>query len=243
MARRKRASMREGPLADLFRSTVDPDDPPEAPSRPDREADDETGVMSEQPAPAPREPDPEPERAPQLEADEQAPFDQAEPEPERPAEQVRAYRAEEPARGQGTSLPNLRRRRPRRSTGRRTAARSPATAATTATPSRTPPVIRVVGVGGAGVNAINRMVDAGIPGVEFMAVNTDLQSLQQSNADVTVHLGSGDAARPRRRLQPRARLPRRVRGAGQDQAPAEGLRHGLRHLRRRRRHRAPARRR
>ena len=54
-------------------------------------------------------------------------------------------------------------------------------------------MIRVVGVGGAGVNAINRMVDAGIPGVEFLAVNTDLQSLQQSNADVTVHLGSGMA--------------------------------------------------
>jgi cell division protein FtsZ len=54
-------------------------------------------------------------------------------------------------------------------------------------------VIKVIGVGGAGVNAINRMVDAGISGVEFMAVNTDLQSLQQSNADVTVHLGSGVA--------------------------------------------------
>src|ERR671935_1701523 len=53
------------------------------------------------------------------------------------------------------------------------------------------PVIRVVGVGGAGVNAINRMVDARVPGVEFMAINTDLQSLQQSSADVTVHLGSG----------------------------------------------------
>ena len=53
------------------------------------------------------------------------------------------------------------------------------------------PVIRVVGVGGAGVNAINRMVEAQIPGVEFMAINTDLQSLQQSAADVTVHLGSG----------------------------------------------------
>ena len=52
-------------------------------------------------------------------------------------------------------------------------------------------MIRVVGVGGAGVNAINRMVEAGIPGVEFMAINTDLQSLQQSTADVTVHLGSG----------------------------------------------------
>ena len=51
------------------------------------------------------------------------------------------------------------------------------------------PVIKVVGVGGAGVNAVNRMVDARIPGVEFMAVNTDLQSLQLCVADVTVHIG------------------------------------------------------
>jgi cell division protein FtsZ len=51
------------------------------------------------------------------------------------------------------------------------------------------PVLRVVGVGGAGVNAVNRMVDARIPGVEFMAVNTDLQSLQLCVADVTVHIG------------------------------------------------------
>ncbi len=51
------------------------------------------------------------------------------------------------------------------------------------------PVIRVVGVGGAGVNAVNRMVDANVPGVEFMAVNTDLQSLQLCVADVTVHIG------------------------------------------------------
>jgi cell division protein FtsZ len=52
------------------------------------------------------------------------------------------------------------------------------------------PVIRVVGVGGAGVNAVDRMVEAQIPGVEFMAINTDLQSLHQSTADVTVHIGS-----------------------------------------------------
>jgi cell division protein FtsZ len=51
------------------------------------------------------------------------------------------------------------------------------------------PVIKVVGVGGAGVNAVNRMVDARVPGVEFMAVNTDLQSLQLCVADVTVHIG------------------------------------------------------
>jgi cell division protein FtsZ len=51
-------------------------------------------------------------------------------------------------------------------------------------------VLRVVGVGGAGVNAVNRMVEAQLPGVEFVAINTDLQSLQNSNADVTLHIGS-----------------------------------------------------
>jgi cell division protein FtsZ len=51
------------------------------------------------------------------------------------------------------------------------------------------PVLRVVGVGGAGVNAINRMVEAEIEGVEFLAVNTDLQSLQQSSAHETLHIG------------------------------------------------------
>jgi cell division protein FtsZ len=50
-------------------------------------------------------------------------------------------------------------------------------------------VLRVVGVGGAGVNAVNRMVEAQIEGVEFVAINTDLQSLQQSTADITLHIG------------------------------------------------------
>jgi cell division protein FtsZ len=53
------------------------------------------------------------------------------------------------------------------------------------------PVIRVVGVGGAGVNAINRMVEAEIDGIEFLAINTDLQSLQQSAAHETLHIGDG----------------------------------------------------
>jgi cell division protein FtsZ len=62
-------------------------------------------------------------------------------------------------------------------------------------PARAPgevgrPVIRVVGVGGAGVNAVNRMVEAEVEGVEFLAVNTDLQSLQQSTADITLHIGA-----------------------------------------------------
>jgi cell division protein FtsZ len=52
------------------------------------------------------------------------------------------------------------------------------------------PVLRVVGVGGAGVNAVNRMVEAEVAGVEFLALNTDLQSLQQSAADITLHIGS-----------------------------------------------------
>ena len=52
------------------------------------------------------------------------------------------------------------------------------------------PLIRVVGVGGAGVNAVNRMVEAQVGGIEFLAVNTDLQSLQQSTADLTVHIGA-----------------------------------------------------
>jgi cell division protein FtsZ len=51
-------------------------------------------------------------------------------------------------------------------------------------------VLRVAGVGGAGVNALNRMVEAGVEGVEFIAVNTDLQSLQQSAAHVTLHIGA-----------------------------------------------------
>jgi cell division protein FtsZ len=50
-------------------------------------------------------------------------------------------------------------------------------------------VIRVVGVGGAGLNALNRMIDAGISQVEFVAVNTDIQQLQMSDAPVKIHVG------------------------------------------------------
>ena len=56
------------------------------------------------------------------------------------------------------------------------------------------PVLRVAGVGGAGVNAINRMIEAGVEGVEFIAFNTDTQSLQASSAHATVDLG-GDVTR------------------------------------------------
>jgi cell division protein FtsZ len=51
-------------------------------------------------------------------------------------------------------------------------------------------VIKVVGVGGGGTNAVNRMVDAGLAGVEFIAVNTDAQALMACDADVKIHIGS-----------------------------------------------------
>ena len=51
-------------------------------------------------------------------------------------------------------------------------------------------VIKVVGVGGGGTNAVNRMVDAGLAGVEFIAVNTDAQALMMTDADVKIQVGS-----------------------------------------------------
>jgi cell division protein FtsZ len=202
MARRKRASMREGPLADLFRSTVEPDDPPEAPNSPTRE--DDTRVMDEGAADAPstsreprREAEPPVERRPEP-AIEQRPVPPVEPESALPdPERVRAYRVDEPAppvppaakerlnRIFGEDMPDVE--------GPAFGREEPGFGADVSVGEPRPhaPVIRVVGVGGAGVNAVNRMVEAQIPGVEFMAINTDLQSLQQSSADVTVHLGSG----------------------------------------------------
>ena len=63
-------------------------------------------------------------------------------------------------------------------------------------------VIKVVGVGGGGTNAVNRMIEEGIRGVEFVAVNTDAQALAMSDADIKVHIGTditkglGAGARP-----------------------------------------------
>jgi cell division protein FtsZ len=224
MARRnKRASMREGPLADLFRSTGadSPEDPPEAPrpgagpryGRDDpaeaRKAEADAAPV-EPSAPAPGSPgstffdqesDPAPARrpaarAPREEPPRRAPEPPREPvarEPEPPApprtdppessepapERLKRVFAEEPRprdpREDFLQTPRYGREEP----------------AYEAPGSGEPhqPVIKVVGVGGAGVNAVNRMVDARIPGVEFMAVNTDLQSLQLCVADVTVHIG------------------------------------------------------
>src|SRR6266568_1122614 len=64
-------------------------------------------------------------------------------------------------------------------------------------------VIKVVGIGGGGSNAVSRMVEAGVSGVEFVAVNTDAQALLMTDADVKIHIGAratrglGAGANPR----------------------------------------------
>src|SRR5437867_10795112 len=50
-------------------------------------------------------------------------------------------------------------------------------------------VIKVIGIGGGGVNAVNRMIEAGLRGVEFIAVNTDAQTLLMSDAEVKLDSG------------------------------------------------------
>ncbi|MDX6412240.1 MAG: cell division protein FtsZ [Gaiellaceae bacterium] len=189
MARRnKRASMREGPLADLFRSTSDdaPHDPPEAPryGRDDpaeaRKAEQEAPPVEPPRAEEPPAPAPVPKREPEGEL-EPAPFVAGEPgqeSSETAPERLKRVFSEEPTPRREEYLPGS----PRY--GREEPAYQPPGSGE---PHQ--PVIKVVGVGGAGVNAVNRMVDARIPGVEFMAVNTDLQSLQLCVADVTIHIG------------------------------------------------------
>ena len=84
-------------------------------------------------------------------------------------------------------------------------------------------VIKVVGVGGGGVNAVNRMIDAGLRNVEFIAANTDAQALLMSDADLKLDIGRqltrglGAGATPRwvgrRPRSTGARSRRRCQGA------------------------------
>jgi cell division protein FtsZ len=192
MARRKRASMREGPLADLFRSTVGADDAAngsaEKPAEPgtDEEAPTEEAPTRERVAAADA-----PEESREPEAAEE-PVTEPEPVPE----EVNVYRVEEEVeRHQPAGPPTAKQRLEHAFTdesseiGGAYGGEEPAPRRAFAAPKAQLPTIRVVGVGGAGVNAINRMVEAGLSGVEFLGINTDLQSLQQSKADVTVHIG------------------------------------------------------
>jgi cell division protein FtsZ len=231
----KRASMREGPLADLFRKTSE-DMGAGSPESGRREDEEQPGTKPEaaapkpkpaaaapkpaaaapkpaaaapkpaaaapKPAPAPPEPAaaaPEPEAA----APEAAtPTPEATPVAEEsktrhipsPQERLRQAfsadiplnlmeRPEETRASEAEAEPSA--------PGRDVYARSERTAEAFGLPEGAlgRPVIRVIGVGGAGVNAVNRMVEAEIAGVEFLAINTDLQSLQQSAAHETLHIG------------------------------------------------------
>jgi cell division protein FtsZ len=227
---RKRASMREGPLAELFRATEaanrakgkdgEPAEPPPerteatpeeneqtqliTPEQDAREqaaleatvehvydfgADEETVVVP--PAdiappepldrPAASRPEPEPDVAPE-------PEPEPEPEPARVVELApRRARQTQPepetAREAPYVPPASRFLQPMPESGARLeVAPGGDTASYLA-------VIRVVGVGGAGLNAVNRMMDAGIAQVDYVAVNTDAQQLGLSDAPVKIHIG------------------------------------------------------
>ncbi len=168
----KRASMREGPLAALFRKTNE-----------DAETDERGGEGEALPEARPRPAASEAKRqSPQVE-------EPPEPEPAHipsPQERLRhAFSADIPEnvleRPRVEDEPLDVFARPERSA-------DAFAAAAAAEPTRQP-VLRVVGVGGAGVNAVNRMVEAEIEGVDFVAINTDLQSLQTSAAHDTLHIG------------------------------------------------------
>ena len=163
---RRRASMREGPLAELFRAT-------EAAQKQAGKAEAEPEATPPPEAIEPQEETVEhvPEFA--LEQEEAAVAAVPEPEPEPAPEPVRLEPVPEPP-PMLQPLPEQAPRLHRVPRGE--------TAAYLA-------VIKVVGVGGAGLNAVDRMIDAGLAQVEFIAVNTDIQQLRMSDAPVKIHIG------------------------------------------------------
>jgi len=178
MASGKRASMREGPLAALFRKT------------------EEDAKQAEPPEPTPIEEIPAREAPHPSLAHPSEPLEEAAPAIPSPQDRLRsAFSSELPENLLEPATP----------AGERSRVRTPEPdfddvfARNDVTERATPfghakpagqPVIRVVGVGGGGSNAINRMVEAQVAGVEFLAINTDLQSLQESAADITLHIGA-----------------------------------------------------
>jgi cell division protein FtsZ len=193
---RRRASMREGPLAELFRATeaaqkqaeqrgepgeAPPEDAattaPEAPAEPEERTVEHVPSWEEEEAavetPQPPTPTPEPTPGPPL-PDPQPPVPTPDPDPLPPVDPPDLRTIEAPPVSRFVeplpeSPPRL--HRAGADTGAYLA------------------VIKVVGVGGAGINAVNRMIDAGISQVEFVAVNTDIQALQTSDAPVKIHIG------------------------------------------------------
>ena len=176
---RKRASMREGPLAELFRATEaaqkqaeqqDVEPPPTSPDQ-ERLVLDETVEytpdFAQPKAEEPKTEEPEAEPEPKAEVA-VAPKPKPKPVEPAPAEEDRV-RADVWLETMPEPPPLM--AQPRADSGAYIA------------------VIRVVGVGGAGLNALNRMIDAGIHQVEFIAVNTDIQALQVADAPTKIHIG------------------------------------------------------
>jgi cell division protein FtsZ len=167
---RRRASMREGPLAELFRATEAAQRQQERAERglePEPEPSEVDAATVEHAAPEPSEhalaAAPEPASAPAAPQPPAPTAPASAPPVERGYEQPPVSRLSEAA-------PRLH-RTPR-----------PESAAYLA-------VIRVVGVGGGGLNAVNRMIEAGISQVEFVAVNTDIQQLRTCEAPIKLHIG------------------------------------------------------
>ena len=167
---RKRASMREGPLAELFKAT----------EAAQKQAEKEGRAVPGEPLEETVEhPPPKLEVAPEPDHGEAAPEHPdgvpSAPARPKPADPVQP-REPSPDRGIARLLEPLPEPPPRLHRAPR------ADSAYLAD-------IKVVGVGGAGLNAVNRMIDAGIAAVEFVAVNTDLQQLALSDAEVKIHIG------------------------------------------------------
>jgi cell division protein FtsZ len=211
----KRASMREGPLAQLFRQTEEPD-AGERSREPRREPDEvrREAVERKQPGEVRREAAERQELRPRAA---QAPLDPRErprqepsasvdpPAQRRPAPALEPREARhEPARSRYDGVPspeerlrsvfssdipaNMLEREPEPEPAA-PPVRAPEGVHQPSSQLQHDPVLRVVGVGGAGVNAVDRMIEAGIQGVEFIAVNTDVQSLDGSSAATRVHIG------------------------------------------------------
>ena len=97
-------------------------------------------------------------------------------------------------------------------------------------------VLKVIGVGGGGTNAVNRMVEAGLTGVEFIAVNTDAQALLMSDADVKIHIGSKVTRGLGAGADPEVGRAAAQESRDELKDSPQGRRHDLRHRRRGRRH-------
>jgi cell division protein FtsZ len=170
---RKRASMREGPLAELFKATeaAQRQQEREAEGAPAEEPDEATvdhvpTWEDEVDTPEPPRPDPTPEPT--------GPEPEPQPAPEPTPEPPPALVTEPPAARYFEPMLEPAPRLHRVIAGELGSYLAR---------------IEVVGVGGAGLNAVNRMIDAGINQVDFVAVNTDVQQLQLSDAETKIHIG------------------------------------------------------